>query len=261
MKKTILCHFYNEEYMLPWFLNHHKEIFDHGIMIDYHSTDRSREIIQELCPTWTIVTSRNPNFQADLIDTEVNDIEQNIEGWKICLNVTEQLIGDYSVMDSTTADELYIPSVFMVDCDREHTVDSTIPLYKQKFHGFSFRDSDRDFLERRSRRLHRTNTPYPTSSTRECMAPGRHYNILSDLGLAILYYGWCPFDQGQLNRKLQIQTQIPLIDRQRGWGFHHITNAETLTYRLETEFIPRARDLTEEINYYVKQHENISNIL
>ena len=90
MKKTLLCHFYNEEYMLPWFLNHHKQIFDHGVMIDYHSTDRSVEIIRELCPTWDIVTSRNPNFQADTIDTEVNDIEAGIEGWKICLNVTEQ---------------------------------------------------------------------------------------------------------------------------------------------------------------------------
>ena len=93
------------------------------------------------------------------------------------------------------------------------------------------------------------------------MAPGRHYNMYSTTDLAILYYGWCPFDHGQLKRKLQIQTQIPLIDRQRNWGFHHITNAGTLTYRLETEFFPRARDLTEDINYYVNKHENFPNLL
>lgn len=261
MKKTLLCHFYNEEYMLPWFLNHHKQIFDHGVMIDYHSTDRSVEIIKELCPTWDIVTSRNPNFQADTIDTEVNDIERDIEGWKICLNVTEQLIGNYGVMDLPAISEAYIPSIFMVDCDRDRLVTQNKPLYEQKFDGFSFRDSDQAFLERRSRRLHRTNVPYPTSSTRECMAPGRHYNMYSDMDLVILYYGWCPFDAGGLARKLQIQTQIPLIDRQRGWGYHHITNKETLTYRLENEFIPRARDLTKEINYYVNQHKNFSNIL
>lgn len=261
MKKTILCHFYNEEYMLPWFLNHHKQIFDHGVMIDYHSTDRSAEIIREICPTWDIVVSRNLDFQADMIDVEVNDIERNIDGWKICLNVTEQLIGDYTVMDTSAINEVYIPSIFMVDTDREHLVDPNTPLYKQKHYGFSFRDSDRDFLERRSRRLHRTNTPYPTNSTRECMAPGRHYNMYNDVDLAILYYGWCPFDEGGIARKLQIQTQIPLIDRQRGWGFHHITNKETLTYRLENEFIPRARDLTEDINYYVTKHENFSNLL
>ena len=261
MKKTLIAIFYNEEWILPWFLNHHKQIFDHGIMIDYHSTDRSVEIIKEICPNWEIRTTRNPNFQADNIDTEINDIEKEIEGWKICLNVTEQLIGNYGIMDHTDLTEIYVPSIFMVDCDRENQVDPNVPLYKQKHHGFTFRDSDQAFLERRSRRLHRTNIPYPTSSTRECMAPGRHYNLYNDAGLAILYYGWCPFDQRQLNRKLQIQTQIPLIDRQRGWGFHHITNAETLTYRLENEFIPRARDISKELEYYVNQHENFPNLL
>lgn len=262
MKKTLLCHFYNEEWMLPWFLNHHKQIFDHGIMIDYHSTDHSRDVIREICPSWDIITSRNPNFQADTIDTEVNDIEQSIEGWRICLNVTEQLIGDYTVMDTSAVDELYVPSIFMVDVEyQDRVANPDVALYEQYYHGFSFRDSDRDFLERRSRRLHRTNRPYPIASTRECMAPGRHYNMYSQMDLAILYYGWCPFDQGQLKRKLQIQTQIPLIDRQRGWGFHHITNAETLTHRLETEFIPRARNLTEDIQYYVNKHKNFSNLL
>lgn len=262
MKKTLLCHFYNEQWMLPWFLNHHKQLFDHGIMIDYHSTDHSVDIIREICPTWDIVTSRNPDFQADNIDIEVNDLERDIEGWKICLNVTEQLIGDYTVMDSSKVSEIYVPSIFMVDTEyRTRVANPDFPLYEQYYYGFSFRDSDQAFLERRSRRLHCTKIPYPTQSTRECMAPGRHYNMYSDLGLAILYYGWCPFDHGQLGRKLQIQTQIPWIDRQRGWGFHHITNKETLTHRLETEFIPRARDLTQEIEYYVNKHKNFSNLL
>lgn len=262
MKKTLLCHFYNEEWMLPWFLNHHKQIFDHGVMIDYHSTDRSREIIQEICPTWDIVTSRNKDFQADNIDTEVNDIEAGIDGWKICLNVTEQLIGDYTVIDDQGPGTILVPSIFMVDVDyKTRTPDPALPLYKQYSHGFSFRDSNQAFLERRARRLHRTKDPYPTYSTTDCMAPGRHYNFYTTNKLVTLYYGWCPFDQAQLNRKLQIQTQIPLVDRLRGWGFHHITNAETLTYRLENEFIPRARDLTDDIKFYVDKHENFSNLL
>ena len=262
MKKTLISHFYNEEYLLPWFLNHHKQIFDHGVMIDYHSTDHSVEIIKEICPTWDIITSRNNDFQADLIDVEVNELEREITGWKICLNVTEQLIGDYTVMDTDTPNEIYVPSIFMVDTEyRTRTTNPDSPLYEQYRNGFSFRDSDRDFLERRSRRLHNTNIPYPIQSTRECMAPGRHYNMYSNMDLAILYYGWCPFDQGQLGRKLQIQTQIPLIDRQLNRGFHHITNRETLIYRLENEFIPRARDLTEDINGYVTKHKNFSNLL
>lgn len=246
--------------MLPWFLNHHKQIFDHGVMIDYHSTDRSVEIIREICPTWDIVTSRNNDFQADNIDTEVMEIEKSIDGWKIALNVTEQMIGDYTILDDVPRQWL-IPTVFMVDTDRDRAVTQDCPLYKQKFYGFSFNDSQRDFLERRSRSIHNVPVYYPPHNTQECMGPGRHYHSYNTDQLVIFYYGWCPFDEGGIARKLQIQTQIPLIDRQRGWGFHHITNKETLTYRLENEFIPRARDLTKDIDYYVTKHKNLSNIL
>lgn len=259
MKKTILCHFYNEEYMLPWFLNHHKQIFDHGVMIDYHSTDRSREIIKELCPTWDIVTSRNLNFQADQIDTEVEELESSIKGWKICLNVTELMIGDYSILDDNPGQYL-LPSLFIVDCNRDQKVTHNLPLYKQKFDGFAF-DTQQNFLERRARSIHNIPVHYPSQSTVECMAPGRHFNRANTDKLVIFYYGWCPFDERGIARKLQIQTQIPLVDRQRGWGYHHITNKETLTYRLEHEFIPRSRNLTKEIEQYVKQHENLSTIL
>lgn len=260
MRKTLISHFYNEEYMLPWFLSHHKQIFDHGVMIDYHSNDRSVEIIKEICPTWDIVTSRNLDFQADNIDIEVMDIERQLDGWKIALNVTEQMIGDYSILDDEPKQWL-IPTVFMVDTDRDNTVSQDLPLYEQKHWGFSFKDSQRDFLERRSRSIHNVPVYYPPHNTQECMGPGRHYHTYNTDQLAIFYYGWCPFDEGGIARKLQIQTQIPLIDRQRGWGFHHITNKETLTYRLENEFIPRSRDLTEDINYYVTKHKNLSNIL
>ena len=257
MKKTLIAIFYNEEYILPWFLNHHKGIFDHGIMIDYHSTDRSREIINELCPTWDIVTTRNPDFQADNIDTEIMDIEKNIEGWKIALNVTEFMIGDYTILNDEPGRYL-IPSYFFVDCDRERTVTQDLPLYKQKTDGFGFKDH---FLERRARSIHNVPVVYPAQSTQECMGPGRHWNAYNTDKLVIFYYGWCPMDDGGFARKLQIQTQIPLVDRMRGWGFHHITNKETLTHRLENEFMPRCQNLNEEIKQYVKQHENLSNIL
>jgi len=249
MKKTILCHFYNEEYMLPWFLNHHRQIFDHGVMIDYHSTDRSVEIIRELCPTWDIITSRNLDFQADNIDYEVMDIEKSIPGWKICLNVTELMIGNYSILDDRST-QLILPTMFFVDCDRQRPVTHDLPLYKQKTDGFTFREN---FPERRGRAIHSDGSGYPV--------PGRHFETYNSDELVIFYYGWCPFDQGQIDRKLQIQTQIPLIDRQRNWGFHHITNKETLEWKLENYFIPQSRDISKDIEKYVKQHEDFSNIL
>ena len=90
-KRTVLSHFYNEEYLLPWWLKHHRKIFDHGIMVDYDSTDRSRDIIRELCPTWEIVTSRHRQFECMLIDQEIADLEANLSGWRMCLNTTEFL--------------------------------------------------------------------------------------------------------------------------------------------------------------------------
>ncbi len=89
MASTVISHIYNEEYILPWWLEHHKKIFDHGIIIDYASTDRSLEIIKEICPTWEVVQSKNAEFNAMAVDVEVLEYERKIEGWRICLNVTE----------------------------------------------------------------------------------------------------------------------------------------------------------------------------
>ena len=94
---TLISHIFNEEYLLPFWLEYHKNIFEHGIIIDYYSTDRSIEIIRKYCPTWEIITTRNinkdgsPNFKAEDVDLEVMDIESRISGFRICLNTTEFL--------------------------------------------------------------------------------------------------------------------------------------------------------------------------
>jgi len=89
---TVICHFRNEEVYLPYWLRLHTRLFDHGILIDYASTDRSRDIIHELASTWEIRPSRNAKFHSVSIDHEVMDIEREITGWKMCLNVTEFLM-------------------------------------------------------------------------------------------------------------------------------------------------------------------------
>ena len=99
MYKTIISHFYNEEYLLPWWLEHHKKYFNHGIMINYASTDNSVSIIRQICPDWTVINSRNQFFDAKLIDDEVSDVESTVNGWKTCLNTTEFLVGDYSLLN------------------------------------------------------------------------------------------------------------------------------------------------------------------
>jgi len=92
MKPTLISHFYNEEFLLPFWIKHHKPMFDHAVMIDYGSTDRSVEIIKELAPEWEIVPTVNEYFDGLVIDKEVMAIEMQFDGWKTCLNTTEFLL-------------------------------------------------------------------------------------------------------------------------------------------------------------------------
>ena len=78
-----IIHIYNEEYLLPFWLNHHKNIFDKIIIINYHSTDNSINICKEIIPNCEIITTRNNCFEAQLVDNEVMDIENKYEGFKI----------------------------------------------------------------------------------------------------------------------------------------------------------------------------------
>ena len=78
--------------------------------------------------------------------------------------------------DDIEGKQLLVPSIFMVDCERDTLVTQDKPLWEQKHHGFTFNDSDEAFLERRSRSLHNYALQYPLQSTPECMSPGRHWN-------------------------------------------------------------------------------------
>ena len=111
MKTTVITNIYNEEYYLPFWLSYHKRIFDHGIVVDYCSTDRSMDIVREMCPDWEIRTSRNktpdnkPYFHAAGNDVEAMDIESQQTGYKIFLNTTEWLIANAplrEILDSNT---------------------------------------------------------------------------------------------------------------------------------------------------------------
>ena len=80
MKKTIISHFYNEEYLLPWWLNHHKKYFDHGILINYASTDKSVEIINSFPNTEVIEWDSNGQVRDDLYLEIKNNIWKQSRG-------------------------------------------------------------------------------------------------------------------------------------------------------------------------------------
>jgi hypothetical protein len=139
---TVITHFHNEEYLLPFWINHHKKIFDHGIMINYHSTDRSVEICRELCPPhWKIVNTVNDTFVALTNDLEVKYYENSLEGFKIALTVTEFLLIPASLNEinkyliNNKIDYLKTTGVGMIDMFPDDLPTSNLSLIKQKHHG------------------------------------------------------------------------------------------------------------------------------
>ena len=239
MRKTLLTTFFNEEYLLPWWLNHHKDHFDHGILVDYNSTDRSVEIINEICPEWTVIQSKNEFFGAIECDDEVMDIERGVEGWKVCMNVTEFLVGDYSIMDETPNQGIRIPCSVMVDLYPNEIPVYDKPLIQQKYHGILYNEGGSQV--RRPRILHNKDSEnYPL---------GRHYSRHDTEKMQVLWYGWSPFNETVIKRKLQIQSKIPETDKIRGFGSEHITTKKQLIHNFNIRFAPAAKNISKEINY------------
>lgn len=213
-QRTIITHFYNEEYLLPWWLNHHKKYFDHGILIDYHSTDRSAEIIRDICPTWQIFKSINPDFQAHACDREVMIYEDQLSGWKIALNVTEFLVGDLNKLmhHDPVATQYLIPGLAFFDWNPDGVLNQEVELWKQIKNGIPYTSH---FWFRRSRSLHNFKVDY------SAVGSGRHYESYNNTDALIFHYGNSISSKQMLDRRLQIQHTIPLHDKLAGHGWHH----------------------------------------
>lgn len=90
----LISHFLNEELLLPYWLRHHIPMFDHGIMVDYGSTDASLEIIRQLAPHWEIRRTQVQEFREPQVGQEIQQIEAELPhgSWKTVLNTTEFLV-------------------------------------------------------------------------------------------------------------------------------------------------------------------------
>jgi hypothetical protein len=182
--------------MLPWWLTHHRQYFNHGIMIDYHSTDNSVNIIKTLCPSWDIITSQNKIFNPIPVDEEVSLIEQNLSGWRVCLNVPEFLVGNYSrLSDSSVPTNIYVDTITFIESKSKENptiLDPTVDLIKQ-----CSWVAPRGFRSQRS--VHNYPINYP---------PGRHfYSLPTYKDLMIYYYGWASLEPASIKRRMQIQTK------------------------------------------------------
>ena len=247
--KSVICHFYNEEYLLPWWLEHHKKLFDYGLMINYKSTDRSVEIINQICPDWQVVDSVNPEFSAVDADDEVMWYEEQIPGWKICLNVPEFFYGDVSTLDDEDKDNFkLVPTFYFVDKEDNTIPDISKPLHEQYVWGCSYKDRNLDLsspYERGMRCIHSYEVfNYNT---------GRHFHNYKHVyeDFAIFYYGLAPMNENTIKRKLQIQDRIPQRDKDRNFGGQHILTEEKLFYQLNNDFRPLSKDLSVDMQKYI----------
>ena len=218
---TLISHVFNEEYLLPLWLNHHKDMFDNIIIIDYDSTDNSLKICKEIYPNCKIIRSRNRQFDAHEIDKEVMDIENSIEGIKIVLNVTEFLICKTSIQDIFANGENPISySINSVSpySSTHYTIMNNYELFKILLNHNTVYHSDRG-----ARYIHNFfNGKYTV---------GRHYthnkSIPTDKAY-IIWFGCFPINDQLIKRKLQIQTRMPESDKEIGLGIQHITNKDKL---------------------------------
>jgi len=215
---TVLCHFYNEEYLLPFWLKHHRSIFSHGIMIDYHSTDKSVEIIKELCPTWEIRTTKNEMFDAVLVDKEVMEIENTLSGFKIALNVTEFIVAKT---------EFNLTNDFMCIGIESYTALSDLKTPQNEIEFFNN-------IQRVSyaKRGHRVIHSYQNGNYTIGRHSSNHSTTLSK-DLYILWCGFYPWNDETLKRKCQIKEKIPESDKICGRGFQHLWNKKQMENELK----------------------------
>ncbi len=225
---TIISHFYNEEYLLPWWLMHHTKLFDHGILINKGSTDRSVEICKALAPHWEVRDSAYPGFDAPATDREVMAVEQEVEGWKMILNTTEFLcVQDKNQFWKSLHDmggRMYLlEGLVMVDDPNYNYTEPIyeLPLVKQRFHGYLPGEWR---LWRRGRFIH--NHEHGSYTVGRHLSA--HESMIYPPLACILWFGFSPWNDAIRKRKLQIGPTLSAASSNGGMGTHHMITPERL---------------------------------
>jgi hypothetical protein len=230
--RVVITHFFNEELLLPFWLRHHLELFDFGVLINHGSNDDSVDICNDLAPHWRIVNSSLEKFDAILTDFEVMDFERQFVGWKIALNVTEFLVPTRPLVEVETAlvtagrEGCSSRGVNIVDIERKPPSDD-LPLIEQYRFGFD----DSSILDR-SERLRVGLPPEPNRNRfyHKCdigaYHPGRHRSwhpdsLLRVSELQVYHFGFAPWTNGFIDRKLQIASKLKKSDVEKGMGIQH----------------------------------------
>lgn len=255
--RTVITHFFNEEYLLPWWLKHHLQLFEHGILIDHGSTDNSADICRQIAPGWRLVKSRLSSFDAWLTDLEVMNYENDVAGWKIALTTTEFLVSDAGLDEIEhfiqTEKKYGIAASGMTMIDKMPLIEPThdLSLIEQK----PWAIDDNRFGQKKwlrqilgyPKRPHRNRFYHrlPTGM----YAPGRHWSFhphsrVRTPNLTVLHYAYAPWNTNFIERKQQIGAKLSDVDREVGIGFQHMRNLAQLQKAFRRFDRLAVRDLT-----------------
>jgi hypothetical protein len=257
---TIISHFFNEEYLLPFWLEYHSTIFENGVMIDYCSTDNSTKIINKICPNWKIIKTKNiksngsPNFEAKLVDDEVKEIEKTIEGYKICLNTTEFLFFEQSTteefINSLSPNMYYHLAPFSIMTKKVNTFPTNLIDFFQDIQLI-----DNKISSRGHRILHSDSELNYCHGRHSHYGGNNHTNVYRS-DAVILWTGFYPCNSEMITRKLQIQTNIPQCDKDNKAGWQHIVNHQELLKMYNTESRKHYNITDNQYEYILKMINN-----
>ena len=233
MKKTLICHYYNEQFLLPHYCRWHREMFDHIVFIDYDSTDLSNDIIRELCPSYEIIKPQfNDGFHARDLDREVVEAEKRCEGWKLCLNVTEFVFHDdfanYLDGQPETVKGIWLPVISMVDKveNKDKELDPDKPLVLQRTTGQFGCGNVRNTAN--GRLVHRAEHGCYVGWGRHASSLG---GVISPGDVYHLWFGWSPWNEEFIKRKDQIKYKIQDDDMKIMAMGSHMLNRQGLENR------------------------------
>lgn len=231
---TVITHIYNEELLLPLWLEHHSKYFDKGIVVDFASTDRSREIIAQY-PKFEVYDSTIDMWGVNDLDAMMVEFEKQVDGIRMVLNVTEFLLGN----PNTAERDFLIPAVGLINMPFDNEFDWSKQFWEQRSYGISYKDS---FIHRRSRILAHQLPNYPL---------GRHFESIDDGGYLLVHVANCLVDEGMINRKLQFQDKVPDKDKNLNLAFQH--------YRHGRRFVKE--DALQEQEIFRSQSVDVSDLI
>lgn len=239
MALILITHTWNDELYLPYWLKHHKKLFDHGVIIYYDSQDSTLEIIKTIVPDWDIVKPIKQIFESALCDEQVKYIESSFRNdWKCCLTCTEFIATD-NLRDKIALFEAEYPDKIgfffsgwgLVDTpeQRQLELDETIHLLKQRQHGFDMRIDSTNFSDRYYGRrfFHKAqHGDYIAGRHRIKHDVSTYVEMYDRLKLIRCFYS--PFNEKGKARKLRIKDNISEHDKENGLCFQHFMSEQKM---------------------------------